>query len=179
MADLGTHEGRPILGQKIKMRKTGDGLSTAVKVDPLPNAQAGQVVYVLYKAVITDVTHPPEKRHDPAFGGVWEVPDLDAQTATFVDAELVGELIERQEERNTRYDAEQRGQAELRDQELIAEHDEGQHAEFVEHCPVCLVLRDHDEGRHEKRRKQGCALCEAAKEADALADAEKSDGNDA
>lgn len=175
MADLGTHEGRPILGQKIKMRKTGDGLSTAVKVDPLADPVAGRVVYVLYKAVITDVTHPPEKRHDPGFGGVYEVPDLDALTATFVDETLVGELIERQEERNIRFEAEQRGQAELRDQELILEHEEGAHAEFVEHCPVCLMLKDHDEGKHEKRRKQGCPLCEASKEAEALADAEKAD----
>lgn len=172
MADLGTHEGRPILGQKIKMRKTGDGLSTAVKVDPLPEPVAGKIVYVLYKAVITDVTHPPEKRHDPGFGGVWEVPDLDAMTATFVDESLVGELIEKQEERNIRYEAEQRSQSELRDTALIDEHEEGKHDEFVEHCPVCLMLRDHDGGKHDKRRKQGCPLCEARDEAGALADEE-------
>ena len=173
--DLGTHEGRPILGQKIKMRKTGDGLSQAVKVDPI-KVTAGDVVYVLYKAVVTDVTHPPEKRHDPAFGGVYEVPDLDAQTATFVDEELVGAMIAAQEDRNTRFEAEQRGQAELRDTQLIEAHERGEHDEATElHCPVCLMIRDHAEGKHEKRRKQGCPECEAAKEAAALNDAEKAD----
>jgi len=172
--DLGTHEGRPILGQKIKMRKTGDGLSQAVKVDPI-KVIAGDVVYVLYKAVVTDVTHPPEKRHDPAFGGVYEVPDLDAQTATFVDVELVGEMIAAQEERNTRYEAEQRSQSELRDTSLIDAHEAGDHDGFVEHCPLCLTVKDHDEGKHEKRRKQGCPECEAEKEAAVLDDAEKAD----
>lgn len=172
MAALGEHKGRKILGQSIIMRKTGDGLSKSVKVDPVEIEQ-GDTVYVLYEAQCIDVHHPPEKRHDPGFGGVYEVPVLDAGTATIVDEAFVGDLLKQQADRNVRWEAEQHGQAELRDQALIADHDSGAHDEFVDHCPRCLVLRDHDEGKHEKRRKQGCPACEAAKEAADLADAEK------
>lgn len=169
--NLGDHNGRQILGQSTIIRKTGDGLSKAVKVDPV-GVDQGDKVYVLIEAVVTEVRYPPEKRHDPAFGGVYEVLDLDAGTATFVDESFVGDLLKQQAEKNIRWEAEQRGQAELRDQTLIADHESGAHAEFVDHCPVCLVLRDHDEGKHDRRRKQGCPACEAAKEADALATAE-------
>jgi hypothetical protein len=145
-----------------------------VKVDPM-KIRAGDKVYVLYEAVCTDVAHPPEKRHDPGFGGVYEVPDLDAGTATFVDAELVQEMIDKQAERNRRWESEQAGQAELRDEELIREHDAGLHADPAEHCPRCIALKDHDAGKHKRLRPEGqCGACDHERE---LAAAEKAEAD--
>lgn len=164
MSDLGTYDGRDILGMSLIMRKTGDGLSKAVKVEPR-KIKVGDKVYVIYEAECVDVHHPAEKRHDPGFGGVYEVPVLDAGVATIVDADVVLGMIDAQAERNTRWEAEQAGQAELRDDALIKEHDAGLHADPVEHCPRCIAIADHEAGKHKRLRPEGqCALCDQERE---------------
>lgn len=143
MSDLGFNEaGRPIVGAKVIVRKTGDGLSESVKVDPsLALAiKQGDEGFIVFEYKCVDVHQPAEDRKNPGDGGVFHVPVLDAGTATFMDAESVASAIRDQRERNERFREEQRGQHQLSDAELIADHDDGKHKGDVfpvEHCPRC------------------------------------------
>lgn len=140
--DLGTYEGRQIIGVKTIVQKTGDGLSEAVKVDPAMalDIAIGDEGFIVFEYKCIDVRHPAENRKNPAEGGVYRVPVLDAGTSTFMDAEVVANAIREQREKNERFREEQRGQHRLSDAELIADHDEGKHTGDVfpvEHCPRC------------------------------------------
>ena len=134
---LGKYEGRPIVETGIRIRKTGDGLSNAMAAEPRV-MHVGDEGYIVLEFKVVDVSHPAEKRHDPAFGGVKRIHILDAGTATFIDGEYVEEAIAQQREVNLRHAAEQRGQHEIGDTALIAAHEEGAHADgLVDHCPLC------------------------------------------
>ena len=142
MSDLGFYEDRPIIGVKAIVRKTGDGLSESVKVDPAMalDIAVGDEGFIVFEYKCVDVHHPAEDRKNPADGGVYRVPVLDAGTSTFMDAEVVAQAIRDQREKNERFREEQRGQHRLSDAELIADHDDGNHAGDVypvEHCPRC------------------------------------------
>jgi len=138
--ELGTFEGRPVVGMAIVVRRTGDGLSETVKVDPV-RIGVGDEGYIVFAYKCVDVHHPAENRRDPAAGGVVRTPILDASTATFVDADVVATAIAEQAERNRRYIEETRNrQYELRDAELIEAHDKAEHVGDVfpvRHCPRC------------------------------------------
>jgi hypothetical protein len=142
MGDLGTFEGREIEAVGVIVRKTGDGLSETVKVEPTLalDVRVGDEGFIVFAYKCVDVHHPATNRKEPAEGGVKRVPVLDAGTATFVEGATVEEAIKLQREKNMRYAEEQRGQHELTDAELVEAHDRGEHDGDVfpvEHCPRC------------------------------------------
>lgn len=134
--NLGKYEGRDVVSTGVIIRKTGDGLSEAMKVEPQA-LSIGDEGYLVMEFVVVDVHHPAEDRKDPGVGGVRRIHVLDAGTATFIDADLVAAVIEEQREKNLRFAAEAAGQHELGDAELVDEHNAGEHKVLNEHCPKC------------------------------------------
>lgn len=139
---LGKYEGREIVSTGIKIRKTGDGLSEAMKVEPKV-MHHGDKVYVVLECDVVDVQHPVEDRKSPERGGVNRIHILDAGTATFMEEDVVIRAIEDQEEKNRRWQEQQAGVRRLEDTKLIQAHDNGEHAGgLVEYCPRCEEERD-------------------------------------
>lgn len=136
-ANLGKYEGRSVVSTGIIVKKTGDGLSAAMKVEP-KMLSIGDEGYLVMEYVVVDVHHPAEDTKDPAVGGVRRIHVLNAGTATFIDDDVVAQAIAEQREKNIVFAAEQSGQHSLSDVELIDEHQEGAHASgIVPHCPSC------------------------------------------
>lgn len=137
ITDLGTNEGRKITGTGLIIRKTGDGLNEAMKIEPRV-LHHGDHVYVVLECDVVDVHYPVEDRKSPKDGGVQRVHVLDAGTATFIDADVVRDAIEAQADKNQRWRDEQAGRGRLDDGLLILAHEDGKHAaSIVEHCPLC------------------------------------------
>lgn len=137
---LGEIDGRPIVGVKIVVRKTGDGLSESVKVDPASalGIHHGDEGYIVFAYKCVDVQTPVENRAEPAEGGVYRVPVLDAGTATFVDDDIVAQAIAAQAEKNARWREDQAGVSRLDGTDIYGDHLLGQHAaELVPGCPSC------------------------------------------
>lgn len=136
MADLGEHNGRPIVGMGIIIRGTGDGLSKAMKAQP-QHIDQGQTVYVLIEAKCIDVHHPVEDRKYPELGGVTEVPVLLASVSTIVDESVAAKSIEAQREILRRWEDENAGRLTISDAILEAEHADGLHKRPVPGCEDC------------------------------------------
>ncbi len=56
--DLGSFEGKPVVGARIIVRNTGDGLSNAQAVDPVVLRQGDRVV-VAFECDIAEIRHDP------------------------------------------------------------------------------------------------------------------------
>jgi hypothetical protein len=155
MPDLGNVNGRQIVEVGAILRKTGDGLSETVKVEPdmVLSIVQGDEGYVVFKYRCFDVRHPAEKRAEPAEGGLKRVVELDALTCAFLDEDVVEKAIMAQEERIATWKAEQRGQHELvRAAEMLDAHAAGEHDDQIEpHCALCLAHVAHDNGEHADR----------------------------
>lgn len=139
-AVLGTIDGRPIVGVNVIVRKTGDGLSESVKVDPSValDIRHGDEGYIVFAWTCVDVHTPVENRADPAEGGVYRIPVLDAGTATFLDDEIVSRAIAAQAKKNQAWREEQAGVSRLPGADLTEDHLAGLHAtELVPGCPTC------------------------------------------
>jgi hypothetical protein len=137
-ADLGSHEGRPVIGTKIKVRKTGDGLSEALKIDP-EIIKVGEERMLAVRVVCVDVQNPAENRKQPAEGGVLRMHIFDATEAAFIDGAVVEDVLAKQRERIDRAKDAEVGQGRLpTDEELHAAHDAGEHsAGLVDGCADC------------------------------------------
>lgn len=135
---LGLFEGRTVIGVEVIVRKTGDGLSEAVKVEPRL-VQVGDEGYIVFAYKCVDLHFPAENRQNPAEGGVRRAQVLDAGVATFIDDDVVRDAIERQAEKNLRWREQNENKGRLEDGLLVMDHDEGKHAEGgrVEHCARC------------------------------------------
>jgi len=137
----GTHDGRPVISTGVVIRKTGDGLSEAMKTEPRVISQ-GETVYLVIEATCVDVHYPVEDRHNPTEGGVQRLHVLDAGTSAFLDEELVRNAIKDQREANLQRQEREDGvmrlgygdNQELRGAHLLGDHDEDPHP----NCPACL-----------------------------------------
>jgi len=134
--DLGEFEGRKITKTTIAVTKAGDGLSTAMKIDPVLLHQ-GDRVYVVLECNVGKVTFDP---YDD--GVAARVQNLEAGVATLIDADVVKKAIEDQRVKNERAKEQangvQRLPIDLHDDHLAGAHDDGP----VSGCPDCDSLAD-------------------------------------
>lgn len=93
-ADLGSFDNKLVLATGIRITNAGDGLSKALQVDP-KLIHHGEEVYVVLRTECANVAFPPIKDTD----GVMRMHTLRAGTATIVEADLVREVLDAQEER--------------------------------------------------------------------------------
>lgn len=174
--DLGDFEGRIVTKATIAVRKAGDGLSQAMKVDPVLLHQ-GDTVYVVLECTVGKVLF------DPYDDGVCaRVQNLVAGTATIIGADAVKTAIDAQRERIRLGEALSQGQHGFpTEQELHGEHVIGTHAPAPEgegphaDCPDCRADRseEHRLGLHNQDTIVGCPECE---EESALDASEATDG---
>ena len=107
MTDLAPFEDREVIRTTIAVTNAGDGLSEAMKVQPV-EMHLGDRVYLVLEAVVAKVRFDPAERDDPD-GDLVRVHVLRAGTATIVDRKLVGKLIDTQAERIRRAREEEAG----------------------------------------------------------------------
>lgn len=123
-------EGRSVGSIKVIVRKTGDGLSDAMEVEP-EEVSIGQVRYVLMKVVAKKVRfQEPDGRTkrasnedddlddeiDEVEKALVRVQDFDAISAIFVDDEVAGSALEEMEARILAHkEAQKTGQQSLAD----------------------------------------------------------------
>lgn len=131
---LGQFEDRDVISTSIAVRNTGDGLSEAMKTDP-QMLHHGDTVYVVMECEVEKVRHDPIKDTE----ALTRVHMLKAGTATIVDADLVGDAVEAQAEKNRRRQEDEAGVKRLPyEQELRSQHTLGEHASgLVEGCSMC------------------------------------------
>lgn len=163
---LGTFDGRDIIGAGVIVKKTGDGLSETVQVDPdlALNIAQGDEGYIVFEYRCVAVQFPVENRAEPSQGGVKRVIVLDAGTATFLDEATVGKAIAEQAEKNERHRYLSRGQQKLEDGSFVTEHRQGRHTlagDEEEYCPLCISRAAHERGEHTTLLDEGqCDLCD-------------------
>jgi hypothetical protein len=104
LGNLGTFEGREIVGIKIAIMKAGDGLSKAMAVEPKILHQ-GDEGYLVLAYRTTKIRFDPLKDDDDA---AERIQILEANGATFVDADLVGDVVTKMRERVEEYEEEQK-----------------------------------------------------------------------
>ena len=95
MADLAPFEGRDVLQCSIKVTNAGDGLSTALNVEPVEYHQA-DTVYVLLETEVARVSYEPIKDTET----LRRVHTLRAGIGTVVDATFALEAIAEQKRKN-------------------------------------------------------------------------------
>lgn len=142
---LGEFEGRIVTKSPIKLTKAGDGLSTAMKIDPVALHQ-GDTVYVLMETTVGPITMNP---YDD--GVCARVQNLVAGVATIVDASVAKATIDAQREKNQRAEDEAKGQSTTTDfLELAEDHDKGLHDTPAPGCPKCAEKPGADEAPADK-----------------------------
>lgn len=87
-------EGREVIGTKIALTNAGDGLSQAMAIEPV-ELRSGTKVFLLMEAEVGKITFDPVKDSDVFV----RVQQLKAGTATLVDKEFAGNLLEEQRAR--------------------------------------------------------------------------------
>lgn len=107
MADLPDFEGLPVVLSTIALRNAGDGLSAAMKVEPVAYHK-GDIVDVLTRCVVIDVQHPPVNKDDPG-GPCARKHIFRAGTATIIDSATAKDAIEAQAEKNRVWEEQQAG----------------------------------------------------------------------
>lgn len=100
MAELTPFEGMPVTRAGVSIRNAGDGLSEALKVDPVELHQGDRVVIVM-EGEVSSVQFQPTDKEDPA-GAQIRTHVIKAGTATLVDRDLVAAALDEQSERNLR-----------------------------------------------------------------------------
>jgi hypothetical protein len=89
--DMGFFEGREVSGVKIIITKTGDGLSKAMEVDPKILHQ-GDIGYIVLSYVTNKIRFDSPKDDEDETTARIQI--LEATGATFVDRDLIGDVVE-------------------------------------------------------------------------------------
>lgn len=92
---LGEFEGNPIARSSVKITKAGDGLSDALKVDPVV-LHRGDEVYFVLRGKVRYVAHPPEKKDSVA---VVRQHIIDTEDIAIVQEAEVAKLLEANRDR--------------------------------------------------------------------------------
>lgn len=111
MTNLGTFDDKDVIRTSIAVTNAGDGLSSAMKVDP-QLFHLGDKVYVVLECEVSDVKFRPLKDDDQLLD---RVHTLRAGGATIVDEDLVREHLEAQAARIRKAKDEASGQQNLLD----------------------------------------------------------------
>ena len=131
--DLGTFDGLAVRATGVAVTNAGDGLSDAMKTEPVI-LHNGDTVYVVLECEVGKITHVPVKDGD----GWKRIHQLKAGVATIVDEAAVKAAIDVQRARIEQARLVAKGILKLPGM-LVDEHDRGEH-EFigpVEGCAVC------------------------------------------
>lgn len=138
-------DGKPVVQTTISVSNAGDGLSNALAIEP-QEFHHGDRVFVVIEGEIDRVTHSPLSKDVPNM--LVREHRLKAGTSTIVEGSLVAEVLEAQAAKiaaaRLEAETEQRrakGEYTLDDQAAIAEHEDGQHPELREGCPLCDAER--------------------------------------
>lgn len=83
-------EGRDVVAARIKITRAGDGLSKAMKIDPI-ELRSRTKAYVVIETEVGPITFDPNED-----GTFTRVQTLRAGVATLVDYDLVKEVLEAQ-----------------------------------------------------------------------------------
>lgn len=102
--DLGHMGGMPVVSMGIKMTKAGDGLSTALDIEPIEH-DIDEEFYVLSRVRCRKYEH--EKV--PKFEALRKVEVTDVVVSTIVDDDFAANAIEEQERRNAKHLEERAG----------------------------------------------------------------------
>jgi hypothetical protein len=94
---LGYYEGQPIVAAGVTINNASGGLHDAVSIDPV-RLEVGDIVHVVLRCLVRPPQFDPVDK-DNVRGPLKLVNRLHAEDATFVDAELVGGLIDQQRAR--------------------------------------------------------------------------------
>lgn len=97
VSGLQPFEGKAVLRSTIAITNAGDGLSNAMKVEPVEFHQ-GETVYVVLECEVASVGFKPIDKDDPG-GPQARVHTFRAGTATIVDGAIVKEQVAEQAER--------------------------------------------------------------------------------
>lgn len=88
-------EGTPVYSAAMVVRNLGDGLSKAVATDPRALHQRDKVFFVV-EGEVADVQHPVLKDTD----GLTRKHIVAAQLTTFVDEDIVRDMLDEQQRKN-------------------------------------------------------------------------------
>lgn len=132
---LSKFERREVLSSTVAVTGAGDGLSQAMKVDPI-ELHHQETVYVVLECEVSKVRFDPVKDAD---GALQRVHVLKAGRATLVDKELVEAALNEQ----SRKIDEALGNLHLpfneQAEQMMAAHDDGLHPDNnYEGCPSCI-----------------------------------------
>jgi hypothetical protein len=139
MTVLGEFDGKDVVGTRIAITRAGDGLSKALRTEPRLITM-GDRVFVVLECEVTKVGFE-ETKDDPT--QVLRTHTLRAGTATFIDEDLVKEMIVEQAEKNRLFDEAAKGIRNLGDwavdaQALVDAHEAGDHVDvMVPGCQLC------------------------------------------
>lgn len=140
--ELQEFEGKPVLGSAIKIRKAGDGLSEAMRLEPV-ELHKDDTVYVVLECKVGRIGFDPVKDID-----AWtRVQDLVAGTATIMDSAVVKDAIAAQATKNEEArEADRIAKEEARGTkridsfiDLANDHDKGLHDTPAPGCPNCVA----------------------------------------
>lgn len=104
-------EGDPVTRSSVKITKAGDGLSDALKIDPV-EFHRGDVVHFVLKGKVRYVAHPPAQKDST---DVVRQHIIDTIDIAIVDEARVAQLLEDNRERVKRALDSMKGQAKLGD----------------------------------------------------------------
>lgn len=92
--NLTPYKGRAVVGATVKIRNTGDGLSSAMAVEPV-ELTVGERYHVVLECVVEKHVHEPEEKN--VYDRLILVNDLRAGRATIVDGTIVQEHLDAQQ----------------------------------------------------------------------------------
>lgn len=151
---LTPYRGRDVVRTSIAITNAGDGLSNAMKIDPVEYDPEGRV-YVVLECTVSKHQHVPI----PDTGTMELIQTFKAGTATIVDADLVKEHIAQQEARIQAAKDAATGQANLEGAHGYLGEGVAPDSEFVEEDDATVYRRNHLAGNHEDEPVEGCPLC--------------------
>lgn len=157
--ELGDFEGRPITKTTVIIRKTGDGLSEAMTLDPV-ELHTGQRVRIVLEALVGPIRFDPILEKGEDTGNSERKHIMDAEVVTLVDWNLVGDVIERQRGliETAREEARLAREAAKGVKRLPNADDEADEAE--------VLAIHHGQGLHADGLVDGCPDCTAELEAE-------------
>lgn len=153
---LTPYRGHDVKKTTIKITNAGDGLSSAMKIDPV-EFDLGDTVYVVLECEVRKHEHQAIEDTDT----MQLVQTLSAQSAVVVDRDLVKKHLDEQKERIQAAKDEAAGRVNLAGEHGWLSDSDGEAPEGDEDEETLVLRRNHMAGSHEDAAYDGCPLCEA------------------
>jgi hypothetical protein len=145
MSKLPAFEGVSVNKSTLRLTKAGDGLSDALKLEPIA-LHHGDRVHLVLEGVVTQVNHRPDgKVEDGEINELTRMHTVEAVDIAIVDEDDVAELLARNRERIKLAKDAAEGVTRLpldddtpEQQALRVQHENEAHADgIVDGCPLC------------------------------------------